>query len=144
MCRYGKGEAEGGVGGSVGKKSQLTQQVLGFSRLPVSHPQTRPNQSTGPHAAKHMVHQTGIHRVEDPPHHTAQTYRDTRLDKRSQEHTAAHTHMVTHQETQTHRGTVGMQATRSTKEHIGTTAHMCTYLQHTPIQLTANKQALSP
>jgi hypothetical protein len=94
----------------------------------VSHPQTRPNQSTGPHAAKHMAHQTGIHRVEDPPHHTAQKYRDTRLDKRSQEHTATHTHGHTPRDTNTQ----GLCRRASHTLHYRTHRHHSTCMHVSP------------
>lgn len=67
-CGAEKGEAEEGVG-ECGKESCLTQQVLDSPRLPVSHPQTRPNQSTG---SKHMLRHTGT-----DPHRPTVTRSDT-------------------------------------------------------------------
>lgn len=113
--------------------------------MPVSHPQTRPNQSTGPHAAKHMLHQTGMHRAEDPPHHTAQKYTDTHPDEHSQEHAPPHTraHTKRPKHTETPSGTTGMQAASSTRKHTDTITHMCTYPQHVPISSQPQTSAFS-
>lgn len=94
----------------------------------MSHPQTRPNQSTGPHAARHMPRQTGIHRHEDPPRHAAQNYRDTHLDKCSQEHTATHTRSHTKRRKHTERH----NRRASHKLHHGAHQQHSTHVQVSP------------
>ena len=54
--------------GECGKEPCLTQQGLDSPRLPVSHPQTRPNQPTGPQA--HAASHTGMHQHTDMHQHT--------------------------------------------------------------------------
>lgn len=102
--------------GECGKEPDLTQQVLGSPRLPVSHPQTRPNQSTGPQAHKHMLRHTAHTDTQTP----AQTHRVTRAQ--NQTHTLTQTDTVRHRELHTLRDTADTRVTR-THTHTDTVTH---------------------
>lgn len=116
--------------GGVWEKPCLTQQVLDSPRLPVSHPQTRPNQSTGPHAGKHMPRHTESQRPKESL--STKIHTDTYRDKHSQ--TPPTTRRATHGETQTE--TPHRRTSRTDPRHCG--AHMCVHTPNTHGQLTAS------
>lgn len=125
MCEAGKGR--GWERGECGKEPCLTQQVLDSPRLPVSHPQTRPNQSTGPQAHR----PTGTCHVTLA--HTAQMHRTTWAQKHPQ--ILTQTYAVT--QTQSESQQIG-KTHRNTHRNTEPQCHMHTHSQYThPGQFTA-------
>lgn len=115
--------------GECGKEPGLTEQVLGSPRLPVSHPQTRPNQSTGPqtHAASHR-------HILTPRQTPAQTHRVTRAQ--NQTYTLTQTDTVRHTALHTLRDTVDTRIRHThTEKHTDTVT--CAHVHNTHGQLTA-------
>lgn len=133
--------------GECGKEPCLTQQVLDSPHLPVSHPQTRPNQSTGPHAGKHMLcHTDAVTDTQKDTNTDPQSHRYKDTSRRLQKHTQRHTHKYTlTQEIQTHTSTQSHKRHTNhvhTDRNTDTMTHMCTHSQYTHSQFTATSSLL--
>ena len=121
--------------GECGKEPCLTHQGLDSPRLPVSHPQTRPNQPTGPQA--HAASHTGTHQHTDMHQHTG-----TNTHRHLPRHTQAEPQSDTGTQGRTPRDTADTRVTPTrkptsvmTRAHIHTHTHTHT---HTHSQFTVS------
>lgn len=113
--------------GECGKAPSLTQQVLDSPRLPVSHPQSRPNQSTGPQAHKHMLRHMGTHRHTGRHQHRPQSSTGTKTDTYVDLQSDTQTHRVRATNTQTQQHT----SHRHTEIHRHNDTSTHSYYMHT-------------
>ena len=123
--------------GECGKEPCLTHQGLDSPRLPVSHPQTRPNQPTGPQA--HAASHTGTHQHTDMHQHTG-----TNTHRHLPRHTQAEPQSDTGTQGRTPRDTADTRVTPTrkptsvmTRAHIHTHTHTHTHTHRVSSQSPA-------